>query len=196
MSNPRSLARRCGVQAIYQWQLSGSNLLDIENQFIEELGAAQVLYRRYKAGQFLSSDEQSSLEELLERYCRMQPQGEHEENPELKDLVEVCCPPDIQLDYFKALLHGIPEKIDQLDATLAEFTDRPVAEIDPVERAILRLGTYELMFRPELPYRVAVNEAINLGKCFGSSQSHKYINGILDRVARKHRAPEAAASRR
>jgi N utilization substance protein B len=84
----------------------------------------------------------------------------------------------------------VPKQLDRIDGALAEFTDRPVAQLDPVERAILRIGTYELLFRPDVPYRVVVNEGINLAKDFGATQSHRYINGILDRVARRHRATE------
>jgi N utilization substance protein B len=140
MSNARTLARHSAVQAIYQWQLSGTDLSEIERQFVEEHGLGTA-----------------------------------------------------ELAYFNELLRGVPMNLDRIDAALAEFTDRPVAQIDPVERAILRIGTYELLFRPDVPYRVAVNESINLAKEFGATQGHKYVNGILDRVARKHRAAEAAA---
>jgi N utilization substance protein B len=92
-------------------------------------------------------------------------------------------------------LHQIPQCLDEVDAALGEYTDRPVEALDPVERAILRIGAYELLFRPELPYRVVLNEGINLARQFGAAQSHKYVNGILDRVTRKHRASEAGARR-
>ena len=140
MSNPKSMARRSAVQALYQWQLTGYDLSEIERQFAEEHGLGQ---------------------------------GERA--------------------YFSELLHGVPGALDRIDAALAEFTSRPIAQIDPVERAILRIAAYELLLRPEVPYRVAVNEGINLAKEFGATQSHKFINGILDKVARKHRAVEAAA---
>ena len=98
--------------------------------------------------------------------------------------------------YFKELLHEVPQRLDVIDAALGEFVDRAIASIDPVERAVLRIGVYELLFRPDLPYRVVLNEAINLAKDFGAAHGHKYINGILDRVAHKARAAEIAAAGR
>lgn len=73
------------------------------------------------------------------------------------------------------------------------FVDRPVDAVDPVERAILRQGVYELLFKLEMPYRVVLNEAINLAKEFGADGSHKYVNGILDKVAQKNRSMEFKA---
>ncbi len=71
----------------------------------------------------------------------------------------------------------------------------PIAQIDPVERAILRLGAYELGFQPEVPYRVVINEAVELAKVFGAEEGHKYVNGVLDKVARELRSAEFGASR-
>jgi N utilization substance protein B len=96
-------------------------------------------------------------------------------------------------EYFNELLHKIPAQLNVIDAALAEFTDRPVAEIDPVERAILRIGAYELLSRPDIPYRVTLNEGINMAKSFGAFDGHKYVNGILDKLAHKHRAVEVQA---
>ena len=95
-----------------------------------------------------------------------------------------------QKSYFKELFHGVPECLDAIDEVLGEFVDRPVDVIDPVERAILRMGVYELMHRPEMPYRVVLNESINLAKDFGADGSHRYVNGILDKVAQAKRAVE------
>lgn len=102
---------------------------------------------------------------------------------------------DVQKSYFKDLLHDIPACLDEIDGAMKEFVDRPVDSIDPVERAILRLGVYELMHHPEMPYRVVINESINLAKCFGADGSHKYINGILDKVAQDKRKIEAKSGR-
>jgi transcription antitermination protein NusB len=96
----------------------------------------------------------------------------------------------VQKSYFKELFHGIPQRLDAIDEVLGEFVDRPVDVIDPVERAILRMGVYELMHRPEMPYRVVLNESINLAKCFGADGSHRYVNGILDKVAQQKRTVE------
>jgi len=94
------------------------------------------------------------------------------------------------IDYFRRLLHGMVENADRLDAELAPLLDRPVHELDPVERAVLHLGGYELLYCPETPWRVVINESVELAKMFGAEQSHKYINSILDKLARRLRAPE------
>ena len=96
----------------------------------------------------------------------------------------------VDLKYFHELLHQIPKKLDILDQTMAPLLDRPLEEIDPVERAILRIGLYELHFRLDVPYRVVINEAVELAKVFGADQSHKYVNSILDGAARKVRSVE------
>jgi transcription antitermination protein NusB len=139
MSQARTNARKAAVQALYQWQMTGQNLGDIERQFLEE--------------------------------------------DRLKDA---------QKTYFYELFHGVPEHLDVIDQTLTEFVDRPVDKIDPVERAILRIGVYELLHRLDMPFRVILNEGINLAKHFGADGSHKYVNGILDKVAQKKRTMEAA----
>lgn len=102
---------------------------------------------------------------------------------------------DAQKSYFNELLHSVPEHLETIDQALSEFVDRPVDTIDPVERAILRIGTYELLNRLETPYRVILNESINLAKCFGADGSHRYINGILDKIAQQKRAVEIKAKR-
>jgi N utilization substance protein B len=84
----------------------------------------------------------------------------------------------------------VPKNLGVIDETLTEFVDRPVDMIDPVERAILRIGVYELLNRLDMPYRVVLNEGINLAKYFGADGSHKYVNGILDKVAQQKRVVE------
>jgi N utilization substance protein B len=134
----RSKARRCALQALYQWQVTGYPPSEIERQFLEEHGVS-----------------------------------------------------DAQPDYFSELLHGVVEQRAAIDEALARFADRPVEEIDPIERAILRLGAYELLYRREIPYRVVLNEAINLAKVFGAThKSYKYVNGVLDKLARQVRIEE------
>ena len=100
-----------------------------------------------------------------------------------------------EVDYFRDLLRGIAINLNALDAWLQPYVDRPIAQIDPVERAILRLGAYELAHHPEVPYRVVINEAVELAKVFGAEEGHKYVNGVLDKVARELRAPEIGAPR-
>jgi N utilization substance protein B len=86
---------------------------------------------------------------------------------------------------FGQLLEGVPRRVRELDRQLEPALDRPVAQITPVERAVLRLGTYELMFCPEVPYRAVINEAVDLAKLLGADDnSHRYVNGVLDRIAR------------
>jgi N utilization substance protein B len=138
----RSLARRAAVQALYQWQMTGLDLSEIERQFVEEHGMAQA-----------------------------------------------------DLAFFRDLLHGVPKNLNALDAALAEFLDRSIVSVDLVERAVLRMGCYELLFRPETPYRVILNEAIKFAKEFGSVQGYRYVNGILDKVALRCRAAEVGAHR-
>ncbi|HEY8553454.1 MAG TPA: transcription antitermination factor NusB [Burkholderiales bacterium] len=99
------------------------------------------------------------------------------------------------LEYFRHLVREIPVRQEALDAHLAPHVDRPIGEIDPVERAILRLGAFELECHPEIPYRVVLNEAVELAKTFGAEQGHKYVNAVLDRVAAQLRAHEIAAGR-
>ncbi|MGB5251919.1 MAG: transcription antitermination factor NusB [Sedimenticolaceae bacterium] len=98
-------------------------------------------------------------------------------------------------DYFTELVNGVPARLSELDAALAPCVDRPLESVDPVERAILRVGTYELIEHPEIPYRVVINEAVELAKTFGAEQGHRYVNGVLDKAARALRPLEAAARR-
>jgi N utilization substance protein B len=142
MSQAKTNARKCAVQALYQWQMSGDTLNRIEAYFVEE---------------------------------------DH-----LKGA---------QKSYFSEILHGVPQTLDVIDQALTEFVDRPVEKIDPVERAILRIGVYELINRLETPYKVIINEGVNLAKYFGAEGSHKYVNGILDKVSQKQRAVEIAAKK-
>jgi len=140
MSQARTNARKAAVQALYQWQMTGQSLVEIERQFVEE-------------------------ERLKEA----------------------------QKSYFTELFHGVPKNLGVIDEALNEFVDRPVDMVDPVERAILRIGAYELLHRLDMPYRVILNEGINLAKYFGADGSHKYVNGILDKIAQKTRAVEIKA---
>ncbi len=137
MSLAKTNARKCAVQALYQWQVSGESLARIEMNFLEE--------ERLKGA---------------------------------------------QKKYFSEIFHGVPQQLNAIDEALADFVDRPVEKIDPVERAILRIGVYELINRLETPYKVIINEGVNLAKCFGADGSHKYVNSILDKVSKKKRAIE------
>ena len=85
--------------------------------------------------------------------------------------------------YFRQLLDGVTGKVDQLDSQISTFIDRKISELSPVEHAILRISSYELMFDPTIPYRVAINEGVELAKLYGGTDGHKYINGVLDKLA-------------
>ena len=87
-------------------------------------------------------------------------------------------------EYFHELLQQITQNRNDLDAMITPYIDRELELIDPVERAILWLGCYELKFHPELPYKVVINEALELAKKFGAEGSHRYINSILDKVVK------------
>ena len=95
-----------------------------------------------------------------------------------------------RLTGFEQLLRGVPTNLSQLDGELKSCLDRSIESVDPVERAILRLGAFELTMRPELPYRVVINEAVELAKIFGAEQGHRYVNGVLDKLAQRCRQGE------
>lgn len=86
-------------------------------------------------------------------------------------------------EYFDRLLHGVIGDSASLRETFSAQCDRPIVELSPVEHAILLLATFELLHVPEVPFRVVINEAIELGKAFGGTDGHKYINGVLDKLA-------------
>jgi N utilization substance protein B len=126
----RSRARRRALQALYAWQLSGSHMNAVIEQF------------------------------------------RHEQDMEVADL-----------EYFEDLLRGVETNVATLDESLRPHIDREVAQIDPIERAVLRLAAYELKYSPDVPYRVIINEAIEVTKRFGADHGHSYVNGVLDKLA-------------
>lgn len=89
----------------------------------------------------------------------------------------------VDMPYFRKLLCGTVENVDVIDDILRPYLDRADNELDPIERTILRLASYELKFELDVPYKVAINEAIEVAKVFGSDDSHKYVNGVLDKLA-------------
>jgi len=91
----------------------------------------------------------------------------------------------VDIPYFKKLLHDIPQQLEQLDTAFTPFLDRSLTQLDPVELTILRIGCYELTYCPKIPFKVVINEAVELAKKFGAEKSHKYINGILDKLAKQ-----------
>ncbi|MES2218710.1 MAG: transcription antitermination factor NusB [Pseudomonadota bacterium] len=136
----RRKARHYALQALYQWQISGTPPKEIVEQFI----ANQIDKK-------------------------------------------------IDLEYFTELVNGVPANSSAIDAEMSVFLKRPLEELDPIELAIMRMGIYEFLFRLDIPYRVVINEALELTKKFGSVEGFKFVNGVLDQVARKIRSVEVAA---
>ena len=99
------------------------------------------------------------------------------------------------LEYFEDLVRGVMKHLADIDGALAEFLDREVEQVDPIERAALRIATYELRHRPDVPYRVVLNEAIDTTKRFGSEHGHTFVNGVLDHAAAAWRAVEVQGAR-
>ncbi|HEB26524.1 hypothetical protein LCGC14_2612580 [marine sediment metagenome] len=143
LPSTRKKARQLLVQALYQWQMSGSDIGSIEAEFFTDNNMSKV-----------------------------------------------------DTDFFRELLHGIPGRLDEIDVTFEPHLDRKSDDLDPISRALLRMGTYELRFRIDVPYKVVINEAVNLAKKFGPTDAYKYINSILDKVAMATRAVEVKADRK
>jgi N utilization substance protein B len=97
--------------------------------------------------------------------------------------------------YFRELLHQIPAHVEALDSAILALAERVVKDIDLVELTALRIGAYELAHRPDVPYRVVIDEAIELVKRFGTEEGHRFVNGILDRLARHRPAPMSGTLR-
>ena len=135
----RRRARHYGLQALYQWTLSGASPSDIEAEF------------------------------------RVDNDFKHTDG-----------------EYFSAVLKGVVDDVDGLESLFEPALDRTLDELDPIERNLLRLGTFELRDRIDVPYKVVISEAVALAKKFGATDSHRYINGVLDKVARELRQIELA----
>ncbi len=173
MAGRRSEARRYAVLALYQWQVSGQSPAEIAGHFFDDPAWMEAIA-------------EGMSEELIESQAAASsaPAGTTAQKP------AKARPYDHQL--FSNLLHGVPEKADEIDDALRGNLDRSLQSLDPVERSILRIGTYELLFSQELPVRVVINEAVDLAKAFGAEQGHRYVNAVLDRIARTARTDELA----
>ncbi len=97
---------------------------------------------------------------------------------------------NVDEQHFSVLLRGVIAQAAALDALLQPHLDRPIIELSPVEHAILRLAAFEMQHHPEIPYRVVINEAVELAKSFGGTDGHKFVNGVLDKLAAQVRAAE------
>lgn len=108
----------------------------------------------------------------------------HEQDMEIADL-----------DYFEDLVRGVERHCAELDAALVPHLDREIDRVDPIERAALRIGAYELRYRIDVPYRVVINEAVEVAKRFGTDYGHTFVNGVLDKIAIAWRSAEFNAGR-
>ncbi|GGL98967.1 transcription antitermination factor NusB [Pseudomonas asuensis] len=102
---------------------------------------------------------------------------------------------NVDAAYFHEILHGVPGLKTEIDDLITPCLDRPLDDVDPVELAILRMSCYELRNRIDVPYKVVINEGIELAKVFGATDGHKFVNGVLDKLAPKLRAAELRAKR-
>jgi transcription antitermination protein NusB len=104
---------------------------------------------------------------------------------------------NVDLEYFHDLLHGVPAHLSDIESAFEPFlVERSLKELDPITRALLRLATYEFLHRLDVPYKVVINEAVSLAKKFGAEDSHKFINGVLDKAAAVTRAVEVKANKK
>lgn len=137
----RIRARRCAVQALYQWLMTAETPDTIVREFLAER------------------------------------EVEH-----------------VDVDYFTALVLEVADGFDVLKTDLEDCIDREWNQLDPVERCVLLIGAHEMRHCLEMPFRVVINEGVELCKMFGTAEGHRYVNGVLDRLAQARRAPEVAAT--
>lgn len=138
----RRKSRTLALQALYQWELSGSNISQIEAEFSVDNDMSKV-----------------------------------------------------DVSYFRELLKGVPTHLSDLHRHIEPLLDRPIQDVDPIELTLLRMGAYEMMHRVDVPYRVVINEAVELAKKFGGTDGHKYINSVLDKLAPRLRPDETRGTR-
>lgn len=142
LTEQRRAARSFALQALYQWQMAGQPVNEIDAQF--------------------RVDNEAEMRNTDKRL-------------------------------FSELLTGVASRKSELDEQFKPFLDRELEDLDPVELAVLRIGSYELIHRLEVPYRVAINESVELAKIFGATESHRYVNGVLDKLAQRVRMAEVKA---
>ena len=102
----------------------------------------------------------------------------------------------VDLEYYHEVLTGVDRDASELIEEIAKTIDREISELDPVTLSVLKLGTYELMHRIDVPYRVVINESVELAKIFGAADGHKYVNSVLDVVAGRCRPDKCEQSDR
>ena len=119
----------------------------------------------------------------------------HQEADEiLRQFREIQDLSQVDVGHFEELLRGVINETKRLTEALEPFMDRPMEQVDVMERVVLMIGAWELLECPEMPYRVVLNESVDLARRFGSEQGHSYVNAVLDKAARKLRADEVATS--
>lgn len=101
----------------------------------------------------------------------------------------------VDVNFFEEIFHGVPKRIGEIESAFTPYLDRDLDDLDPIARAVLEVGCYEMLFRLDVPYKVVINEAVSLAKKFGATDSYKYINGVMDKVAADKRAIEVKAAR-
>ncbi|MFQ3231013.1 transcription antitermination factor NusB [Reinekea sp.] len=99
----------------------------------------------------------------------------------------------VDKEYFCDVLRGVPSRKTELDEHIEKYIDRGLKDLTPVELAILRMGTFELVSRIDVPYKVIINEGVELSKAFGANEAHRFVNGILDKLAQELRIAEVKA---
>ncbi|PMR73167.1 transcription antitermination factor NusB [Billgrantia endophytica] len=145
--------------------------------------AVQGLYQWQMTGKSISAVEAEFRSQL--------PDDDMEDHENWAKVMQIA-----DLALFHELLHNVARFRGDLDAAIAPLLDRRLEELDPIELTILRLGAYELSRRLDVPYRVVINEGVELAKSFGATDGHKYVNGILDKLAARLRSAEVGARRR
>lgn len=95
--------------------------------------------------------------------------------------------------YFKQVIFGVESKLFEIESAFGVFLDRPIQQLNPIEHTILRICGYELLFMPETPYKIILDESVNLARTFGAEEGHRYVNGVLHQMAQKVRAIEIEA---
>lgn len=102
----------------------------------------------------------------------------------------------VDIAYFTELLHGVPAHVAKLDTAITACLDRALDDLDPIERAICRIGAYELHERHDIPVRVIINESVEIAQKFGAEQGHRFVNGVMDKLAHQCRAMELGGDRK
>ena len=140
-----------------------------------------------------STGARTRARELLLQALYQQQIAGHDAGELLRQFREKTAYERVDQEFFDAALADINKTVEQLQASIADIADRPMEQLDPVEKGILLIGIYELQTRPDVPFRVIINEGVNLARRFGALDGHKYINACLDRAAQQLRSAEVEA---